>query len=77
MQTSCQYLNDEKTYRLKIWHDVTEGENRNIEQKKCEICGEWFDIDQIQEREEHTHCEGEKCSEAVTRMIYLENLENE
>lgn len=75
MQTSYTKIAD--NHRLKIDYDVTPGESRNIPQKKCEICGEWFDIDDIQEREEHIHCSSDKCTEAVSMMILLENQENE
>lgn len=75
MQTSYTKIAD--NHRLKIDYDVTPDENRNIEQKKCEICDEWFDIYDIQEREEHIHCKGDKCTEAVSMIILYENQENE
>ena len=75
MPTSYTKISD--NHRLKTEYDVTEGEHLSIEQKKCEICDEWFDIDEVKEREGHIHCSGDKCTEAVSMMVLFENQENE
>lgn len=65
------------TYRTVTEYDVTEGENLSEDQKQCEICEKWVRSDEIIEREEHQHCNSDKCKEAVSMLILAENFENE
>jgi len=66
-----------ETYRTVTEYDVTEGENLSEDQKQCEICEKWVNSDEIIEREEHQHCNSDKCKEAVSMIILQENYDND
>lgn len=64
------------TYRTVTEYDVTDGEHLSEDEKQCEICETWVRADEIIEREEHQHCDSDKCKESVSMIILQENYDN-